>query len=408
MPSSSQPWTKKYAPQKLSDIKGQDKAVQRIREFVLNYKKQKKKALLLYGPTGTGKTAALHAAAQEFDFETIELNASDFRTPEQIQAVQGNAIKQRSLFGKEKLIIIDEVDGLSGTQDRGGAGEIAKLMEISPFPIVLTANDPEEDKLKALKAKAELLSFEPLPHTVIAEQLEHISKHEGITATTDDLKHLARRTGGDMRAAITDFQILTIGSKQLKHEDIQMLGDRDKEEELKEALFRIFKTMSPEIALAALDNVDEEYNEVMLWIDENLPQEYQLPQERAKAYDMLSKADIMQRRIRRWQHWRFLVYIKAYISMGIALSKDAKHPHQVEYQRTTRLLQIWKANMTFAKRKDIAAKIGEICHTSSKRAIKDILPYLGIIFAKNKYRAEELFAYLDLNDEEIEWVRKRY
>ena len=62
-----QPFIKKYEPIKSSEVKGQDKAVETIKEYVKNYSKHKKRALLVHGPPGVGKTSAIHAIANEMD-----------------------------------------------------------------------------------------------------------------------------------------------------------------------------------------------------------------------------------------------------------------------------------------------------------------------------------------------------
>src|SRR3990167_11123220 len=80
-----------------------------------------KQHALIVGPTGSCKTSAIYTIADELNYETIEINASDFRTKDQIESIIGSASKQQSLFMKEKIIIVDEVDCLSGTEDRGGA-----------------------------------------------------------------------------------------------------------------------------------------------------------------------------------------------------------------------------------------------------------------------------------------------
>ena len=48
-------WTEKYRPKKLADVKGQDRAKVELLKFVKNFKSQKKKAILLSGPAGSGK-----------------------------------------------------------------------------------------------------------------------------------------------------------------------------------------------------------------------------------------------------------------------------------------------------------------------------------------------------------------
>ena len=102
-------WTHKHAPT-FEEIPHDTKE---LFNYVTTYAKQKKKALLLHGPTGTGKTAAVHALARKLDLELVEINASDYRTADEINAKVGMALKQMSLFSKSKLILVDELDGIA-------------------------------------------------------------------------------------------------------------------------------------------------------------------------------------------------------------------------------------------------------------------------------------------------------
>ena len=101
------------------------------------------------------------------NLEIIEINASDTRNKDSINSLIGASIGQQSLFFKGKLILIDEIDGLSGTKDRGGAQALLKIIENSPYPVIMTCNEIESDKLKAIKKKSELVEFPPLDHTHI-------------------------------------------------------------------------------------------------------------------------------------------------------------------------------------------------------------------------------------------------
>ena len=171
------------------------------------------------------------------------------------------------------------------------------------------------------------------------------------------------------------------------------------------ALNRIFKTTDLKIAISAFDNVDEDLDEQLLWIDENLPKEYTKPEDLARAYGMLSKADVFSRRIKRWQHYRFLVYINALITAGIASAKGEKYKNLVGYKPTGRILKLWWANQRLAKKKEIAGKIAEKTHSSKKEILKSTMPFLPIMF-KNREMRKDIINYLSLNEEEVEWLNK--
>jgi len=395
------PWIIKYLPKTAKDMVNQKESAEKLKNYIENYKSQKKKSMLLYGPPGVGKTSLVYVIANDLDLEIIEVNASDFRNKDKINSIIGTASKQMSLFAKGKVILVDEVDGLSGTKDRGGMPALVAVIKKSSHPIILTALDPYDKKFSKLRSICEVNALNELNYTDIYERLKIICTKEGIKYEDIALKSLARRAGGDMRAAINDLQ--TIGSKgSLEKKDLEELSDRKQTQTIIEALVKIFKTTDPKIALSATDNINEDYDQLILWLDENLPKEYLKPEDLDRAYDKLSKANVYSRRIRRWQHWRFLVYIHALSTAGIAVSKDEKYKDFIKYAPTRRLLKIWMANQKFAKRKAIAQKLAVQTHTSEKQAIKHI-PYLQQMF-KDKQMSENITEFLDLNDDEVSWL----
>ena len=197
-------WINDHKPKKLSEVQGQDSALAELKKYVEHYRPGSK-ALLLYGPSGNGKTCAVHALANELGREIVEVNASDVRNKESIHALLGSAIKQHSLFFKGKIILVDEIDGVSGQEDRGGVSAIAELIQESGFPIVMTANDHFDKKFAPIRKKAELLEFHALNYLSIYNVLKSIAKKEKIEYDDEALKCLARSVGGDLRAAINDF-----------------------------------------------------------------------------------------------------------------------------------------------------------------------------------------------------------
>ena len=399
------PWIKEYEPKTTKDIVGQDIAISKLKDYVKNYSTQRKKAALLYGETGNGKTISCHALANELGYEIIEVNASDFRNKDKINSIIGNAIKQLSLFASSKIILVDEIDGLSGSKDRGGISEITKLIAESTFPVILTANNPWDNKFSSLRNKTEMIEFPSLDHKDVFKVLKKICDKENIEYEENILKTFARRCGSDLRAAINDLQTFT-NDKKLTKETLEELSDRNKTEKITSALLKIFKTTDANVARGALDNIDEDFDKVMLWIDENLPKEYIIPEDLARAYDKVSKADVFSRRIRRRQHWRFLIYINALLSAGVATAKDEKYKAFVKYGPTQRILKLWRANMKYQKRKAIAGKIAENTHGSLKDAVKDSLPFIQVMMKNDKELGGRIAEELELNTDEEDWMKK--
>lgn len=396
-------WIKKYEPKNPEDIIGQNKAVEDLSKFITTYKTQKKKACLIYGLPGCGKTSTVLVLAKKYNCEVVEVNASDFRNADKLNKILGPALSNMSLFGKGKIILVDEVDGLSGRKDRGGVQAIVKLLATAKFPVICTANNPWESKLSSLRSKCNVIKFNTLNYLTIFNLLKKICTEEQVSFDETALKSLARRAGGDARAAINDLQTLSQVNKQITKESLESLSDRIKTESMTTALLKIFKNSDLKIALTAFDNVQENLDKCVLWIDQNLPAEYK-GKDLARAYDALSKADVYKGRIRRRQHWRFLVYVNALLTAGIASAKTEKNPAFVQYKPTTRILKLWRAKMRFGKRNSIAEKLAKATHTSKQRALQQ-LPYLKQMFTESSLAAQ-LTEELDLNTEEVSWLVK--
>lgn len=399
------PFTLKYAPKKISEIIGQDYPVKELFSQIKAWKKSSK-PFFLYGPPGTGKTSSAYTIARELGLELFEVNASDVRNKEQIEEKIGSALNQYSLFGKGKLILIDEIDGLSGTKDRGGIPAILKLIQRSAFPIIFTSKNPWDNKFNTLRKKCILLEYKPLDSSQIYKILKIICDKENILYDGSVLKSLARRSAGDARSIINDLETLSIEARELTKESLKDLAERNKEDTIINALIKIFKSTDVDVTRTAFDNVRETLDEQLLWLDENLPKEYNKPEDLDRAYDKLGKADVFQRRIRRWQHWRFLVYINLLITAGIAVSKESKYPGMIEFKPTGRILKLWWAKQKSMKKKAIAGKIAEVTHSSQKEVLKTTIAYLQEAFKKDKIFEKKFAEELDLSKEEVMWLKK--
>ncbi|MBI3032336.1 replication factor C large subunit [Candidatus Woesearchaeota archaeon] len=397
-------WIRKYQPKTTGEVIARQSSLQKLKDFVVNYNTQKKKAVIIYGGSGSGKTCSVYALAHDLNYEILEINASDFRNKEAIEHLIGGATKQRSLFSVSKVILVDEIDGLSGTKDRGGIAALISVIKESKFPVICTATDPYDQKLNQLRKECELIEYQTLAYTSIFNCLKAICEKEKVQFDEMLLKSLARKADGDLRAGINDLQMLTHATKMLRKEDLDLISDRNKTETMFNALMKVFKTTDLETSKTAFENVAEDVDEIFLWLDENLPKEYVHPEDLARAYHYLSRADVYRGRIRRWQYWRFTVYILVLLSSGIALSKSEKYKGFVQYGPTKRILKLWQVNMKYAKRKAIAAKIAAKTHSSSRRVIQDTLLYVQVMMKKSKSYCDAFTKEFDLDQEEVGWI----
>jgi len=394
-------WTEKYRPKFFGDIRGQSLAVEKVREFVRDTKVvtrargKAKKALVLHGPSGTGKTALAYVAANETNSEIFELNASDLRNKEKLNTILKPAIEQKSLIKDNKIILVDEVDGISAV-DRGGLTQLISLIESTKYPIIITANDVWGKKLSPLRKKAELIQLKEIDYKTIKDVLIFILRKEKNFVDNDILTNIAIKAKGDLRAAINDLQVIAG-----MDDPSESLDARNKETDIFSALRLIFKGKPTNDILRVFDSVKMPIDEIILWVEENILTEYQ-GEALARAYDLLSKVDVFKGRIYKQQYWRFMVYENIFLSYGICSSKkEAKNLGFTNYKRPTRILKIWLNNLRTAKKKSIAQKYSKYVHVGEKRAMKEFPLIKKILISNPKIQKE-----LRLSDEEIEYLEK--
>ena len=388
-------WTEKYRPIYFEDIRGQEEAVAKVKDFIKNFP-LKKRAIILYGPAGTGKTALANAAAKEINSEIFELNASNLRNKEKLKETLKPAIEQQALLKKGKIILIDEVDWIMG-EDRGGIQELIELIELSEYPIILTANDVWTKKLSPLRKKCGIIELKNLDYKIIKDVLIKILRKEKKFIDNKILTEIALKTKGDLRAAVNDAQTI---SKLSSEEQIKTLFDeRNKEENILDALKKIFKLKATNETLRVFDSVDMKTDEVSLWVEKNIPLEYQ-DKKLAKAYELLSEKDLFNGRIYKQQYWRFLVYENIFLSYGMASLNKENKTNFTKYKKPTRVLKIWMNNLKIAKKKTISEKYAKHSHISIKKAMKEF-PIIKLLINSNPKIPEEL----DLDEDEMAYLK---
>lgn len=410
---SSEEWTEKYRPKRLSAVVGNEKAIEELRAWADELPRPKsKKAALLHGPAGCGKTSAAYALAAEKGWEVIELNASDQRNERVIRSIAGPASSSTTFSRQTRLIILDEADNLHGSEDRGGTKAITEIVKLSSQPIILTAND----KYKVgggLTRNCRVIAFERIKAGTVFRVLHRICEERGISIENNALIALAKNAHGDLRSAINDLQALAMTARtreQITEGDI-VTGGRDQEEDIFGVLKLIF---SPEEhglqeVLTALYNLDKTPEESIPWVYKNFTYNYD-DARFLHGLEYLSRADLFLGRVRQRENYKFWRYASGLMA-GSMLSAQAMKPSRgpdwnapgpryfkSPWQRAR--LPDEAERVSGPMDEEIAAKIARDVKVPQSLARSFILPFLPIFFEEDR-KAAEITAALRLDVPEI-------
>lgn len=393
-------WAEKYRPVSLGEIVGNDAAVKALKKWASSFDTGKK-AVILYGGPGIGKTSAALALAHDMGWDFIEMNASDQRTKDAINKVAGSASKTGTFEGakERRLIILDEADNLHGNADRGGESAMINVIKNSNQPIILIANDLYALS-KPLREAAEPIQFRAILSSSIVKVLKRICSEERIRCEPDALMKIAERTN-DLRSAINDLQAAAIGREDVTLADVST-GERDVPESIFKVMGLIFRGDDPEKALRAVRELDESPEDLVGWVDENLPRGYR-DDDLERGFDALSKADMFLGRVWRRQDFGMWRYATFMMVAGVNRSRHHRYGGYTKYNSPTYWQKLGRARSGRAVRDSLSAKIGKYCHTSKKEARAFYIPLLRTVFRDEGY-AVGLSARLKLDEDEIAFL----
>lgn len=211
-------WTEKYRPAKLSKIIGQEHFILDAETWV---ESRIMPNILLYGNSGTGKTAAGIALSnsilgKDAKDNFFEINASDDRKLETVRT-SIKSIAQSGSIGDVpfKIIMLDEMDGM--TSDAQNA--LKRIMEryANNVRFIITCNDKSKI-IFALQSRCANYHFKTLSNEVILDAVKSLLISEGLENKYDD-KSLYAFIGsfnGDLRRAITELQAAASSDNPLK------------------------------------------------------------------------------------------------------------------------------------------------------------------------------------------------
>jgi len=370
----------KYAPSSLNGIIGNASAIAAVKQFGLSVLAGKlPRPLLLYGPSGVGKTTAATLLASTYGFGLVLLTASDYRDAETLKKKLLPAVSLRGLFNRVNLIVFDEIDELSSQFDKGAQAIILQIVQSSKQPIIFIANDYWDQHIAFLRNYVDKVEFKAVSQAELLSFLKSVVSKEGASVDEGVLRKIAESSNGDVRGALNDLEFV-LGSKN--SELIESLGIRNHKMEIFKVLDSIFLTKSFDFARRAFDSSDLDLDLLLKWVDENIPNRYAAMKSILNAYDFLATASKLYNKAARINYYGLIKYASILASSGVSIANEGyvkrlspyAFPKQVKYLSSTK----GERNTAML----IAAKLAKHMHTSRKDILFGFVPILKIMLAE--------------------------
>jgi DNA polymerase III delta prime subunit len=235
MPESrSDLWVDKYKPRKINDIIGNDSIKNDIIEWLKKYRDKDpniKRAIILAGDPGTGKTTCARLITEGCGFVVHEFNASDQRSKKSLQAtmlelvqstdvleffkVSSSTVKKKP---KRHAIVMEEIDGMA-SGDYGGIAELTNIVSSKKkskqtqkwwAPIICTTNLDKISKLKKLIKHCHVFTFDNPTNEDMSSLLLRVMKSENFSLSSNSQTKLVDHAQQDYRRMLYLLETLCI------------------------------------------------------------------------------------------------------------------------------------------------------------------------------------------------------
>ena len=244
----------------------------------------------------------------------------------------------------------------------------------------MTANDSYNKKLQTLRKYSKIVKFSKVNSLSIAKKLKEICDKENISYNNDTIKNLARWSSGDMRSALMDLQMVTLGKNSIDDADLAILGFRERGSNIFNILPSLFRSKNINASRKVMMECDKDSDEIFWWVESNIPKQFKDPESISNAYDLLSKADIFRSLVMKQQNWRFKAYMSDLIA-GISHSGEAVHGF-IPVQPPDRFIMLGRTKGSRMESKELFERIGNYSHTSTKVVKNSYMPYLKLMMKR--------------------------
>jgi len=254
---------RKWRPQKLTDVVGQESVTQTLQRAVATDRISH--AYLLCGPRGTGKTSTARILAKAVNckspidgepdnechacvsisegraLDLIEIDAASNRGIDDIRSLSDKINFAPNEF-RYKVYIIDEVHML--TEQAFNA--LLKTLEEPPDHAIFILATTEAHKVPlTIISRCQRYDFRRIPLSAMSQKLAELCGAEGVEATEEALEILAKSATGSLRDAenLLEQAVVSYGSPLQGDQIREMLGLGGDAEALKLARHVVAKTV---------------------------------------------------------------------------------------------------------------------------------------------------------------------
>ena len=177
-------WTEEFAPKTIDEMV----LTEDIKNHFRNLLESKTRFnLLLAGSPGIGKTTIANIISNTLNATTLFIKCGIEGNVETAKTKLQNFCNAMSIDGRPKVVILDELDSASGTQDNSFQKILRNIISDSPDTIFIgTCNYPEK-VISPIKSRLGLISLKFTARELLA-RIQHILDTKKIKYTTDSLK----------------------------------------------------------------------------------------------------------------------------------------------------------------------------------------------------------------------------
>jgi replication factor C large subunit len=357
------------------------------------------------GPPGTGKTTLAHTLARQLDYDVIEMNASDIRNKEALQArITPIFQNTANLMGKKIMLFLDEVDGISGREDTGGLDTLINLIKEPTVPVIMAANKKSLKIMKLAKA-CKIVEFSPVPPRLLLLFLDHVLQTEGVKLGSDDKVSVINNSRGDIRSLLNSAQSRVAGYSTVSNKDMVDVDIADaingyfNADTLGQAMqFIIRADASYPDPRYRLISPEERRKDMLAALFSSIVSSEMEQHDLASLLDVLSRADMIVGRANASRQWHLLKYVNSLIATGLYKKSRQKDIKYHQYSMPWPVMGPIFARSQSTKK--ILDELGLTLHISRSSAGLFVLPYFIRAMIDEKIDPEE-FAIDNFQDESI-------